>query len=191
MSMRHCLSTAALLLCTFFLPSAHAAEQVQSHQYASWAKFKPGTSVTMKQQMAMQGMTMEMEMHQELAEVTPEKAVVQMWTVTNMMGQKRTTPKRSVTLPAMVDKGKEDVPPGYKGKIEVIGDEKVTVNGKEYDCKVMHITGTQEGMAAANIDGKMWGSDTVPGRTVKLDFKVTGDTPMTMTGELAEVVIKE
>jgi hypothetical protein len=187
----HCFTSVTaitLVAGSVFVSPAWAAEKVASPAYESWARFKPGTTVTLKQSMRMAAMSMDSEMHHELKEVTPDKVTIQSWTIANMMGMKRESPRQTITLPAMVDKGSEEMPAGYNGKVEVVGDEKVTVGGKEYDCKVVHFSGTQEGMKS---DGKIWASDSVPGRTVKMEMKVTGDTEMIMNSEIADVNVKE
>jgi hypothetical protein len=171
-----------------FTGSAMAAEQVENPTYASWSKYKPGTEVTSNQTMVMTGMTMKMEMHQKLTKVTDDNVTVDTWSIMDMGGTKRETPKHSMTIPAKVDKGSENMPAGYTGKAEVLGNEDVTVGDKKYTCQVIHFTGEHEG---SNVDGKMWSSTEVPGTMVKMDMNMTGEQAGEMKTELVKVTLAE
>lgn len=188
MMFRHCLITFAITTAAFVSP-AFAAEKVPSPQYASWAKYKPGTTVTLKQTMKTGAMTMEAETHYELKEVTSEAVTVEMWSTSKAQGMEHGTPKRqSASFPSTIEKGAIETPPGFDGKIERAGEEKVTVGGKEYGCEVTRLTTSFGGTKS---EGKIWASDSVPGRTVKMETKLTGTTEMTVIGELANVTLKE
>ena len=54
----------------------HAAEKNPSAAYDSWAKLKPGSSVTTKMTTDSKGRTIEMEMTYTLSDVQPEKVIL-------------------------------------------------------------------------------------------------------------------
>jgi hypothetical protein len=178
-------AVACLVVSSFVASVTLAADQVPNPAYQSWSRYKPGTSVLMKRTMNMQGMTIRMDAYNELKSVADDKVVVTMWTVMDMGPIKRETPRRDITIHATVDKGSDQVPAGMEGRAEVVGDEKVSVGGKEYDCKVVQFSGKNEEGNEAN--GKLWTTPDVPGNTVKLDMKFSGAHAGDMVAELAEV----
>src|SRR5262245_40348750 len=97
----------SLLKCVPFLAlavlSSNAlAQQVDNPAYVSWAKYKAGSSLTLKQTstMAMMGgMTTETTITQKLIEVKPESVTVEVTTKTSVMGQANETKMTSV-IPA-------------------------------------------------------------------------------------------
>jgi hypothetical protein len=153
-----------------FSSSLHAAEMVDNPQYVSWAKHKPGSKVTMKQDMAMGPMNMSGTASQTLIEVTPDKAVVEYATTMDVGGQKQES-KNKQEIPAKVEKGKEFAPTNGKGTAKEIGTEKVEVAGKSYDCKVIEITGGDDHGKAS---GKMWHTLEIPGAAAKMEVKMEG-----------------
>src|SRR5512146_2882612 len=76
------------------------AEQIDNPQYASWSKFKPGTSITRKAEVDVNGQKMATETTTTLVEVTPEKAVIE--NKTSMPGMDM--PGQKMDIPAKIEK---------------------------------------------------------------------------------------
>jgi hypothetical protein len=160
-----------------FTAIAIAADQIDNPQYASWAKHKPGTKVTLQTATNAQGMSMTQDMTETLMQVTPEKAVVE-FTMSMDMGGTKHDMTRQHDVPAKVEKGHENLPSDMTGTSKVIGQETVDVGGKKYDCKVVEFTGEgQRGKAS----GKIWVTEQVPGGMVKTEIKMDAPRQATMT----------
>lgn len=185
-----CLGVLSGLMVLILSVSAFAAELVDNPSYKSWAKFKPGTSIVYSQNADMGAMKMTMEMTQTLTELTPDNAVVEMSMTNSMMPgnpQKQTT-----KIPAKIESDKVvqpgAMPPGMKGETKSLGNEKVTVGDKEYDCAVTQFSGENAGM---KTEGKAWTNPSVPGSLIKTEMKGTGDQgAMSTTMTLKSVTIK-
>jgi hypothetical protein len=183
----------ALCLLRFgaFGASAWAEEElVDNPAYTSWASHKPDTTVTHEMKMTASGMEMTTEMTQKLLEVTPDAAVIEVRTKTQVMGQTRESPAQKNTIKAKVPKSEADMsalPPGTKGTVKEAGNETVTVAGNEYDCKVIEFTGEHQGMTSK---GKAWMSDAVPGNMVKTEVESEGQMASKMTMQLVSIDAK-
>lgn len=172
----------SIVVCALALmgSAAMAQEMVDNPTYQSWAKFKPGTTVSLSSDSNMGGVAMKMDMTYKLVELTPEKAVVEM---TMKMPQGDNTTKMDI----MAKVKKEDVrdvtmPPNAKGDAKALPDEDVKIGDKTYKCKVVEFTGENEGMKTA---GKSWSCADMPGQIVKMETKMSGalegTTKMTVT----------
>lgn len=169
----------ALVLITSLtsLSSAQEAttqELVENQQYQSWAKHKPGTQVNASMTMNVQGQQIKSEITQKLVEVTPEKAVIEVSTKMNVPGVNVPPQTQKQEVPAKVAASKADIsalPEGVTGEVKEVGNEKVTIDGTEYDCKVSEFTGEQNGV---KMTGKVWSSMELPGGTAKVETKATG-----------------
>jgi hypothetical protein len=167
------------------LASVAFGQQVDNPQYTGWAKFKPGTTVTMKSQSEtkMQGMAdpmkSEMTSTTKLVDMKPDEATVETTTKMVMMGNETAMPANTMKVPAKVDSGKAG-PATADMKNVKEGTDKVEVGGKSYDCKTKEYDMETNGMKTHT---KVWTSDQVPGGTVKMESTSTGaaDTKMTMT----------
>ena len=138
-------------------------QQVDNPQYKSWAKFKPGTAVTMKTDAA--GTTIETTT--TLVEVTPEKVVVE--SKMKMAGMEgMDMPATKMDIPAKVAQAAGGT---ATGPAPVTKDEEVEVAGKKYKTKV---TETKSGDTVS----KTWTSDEVPGMMVKME---SGTTKMALS----------
>jgi hypothetical protein len=163
-------AVAAMMICV----SAFAAELVDNPAYQNWAKYKVGTSVTFSNEITMGGMNMSMEMTQTLAELTPEKATVEVQMTNAMMPGEM--PKQKMAIPAKVEQGKVQepgkMPEGMKGEAKSLGKEKVKIGDVEYTCEVTAFTGEGMGMKS---EGKSWSCPDVPSGLVKMEMKGSGE----------------
>ncbi len=187
-----CLSIAA---CMAGLSGVVRAEQVDNPAYTSWAKFKPGTTVTYSQSsdMAMPaGMAApQMTITEQLVEVKPEGVTLEVSSEMTMMGQTHASPPRQQDVPAKIDKENVGMPQNVKGEVKDMkeGTDKVDVNGKSVDAttREMTVVATEPQPMTAHI--KMWQTADVPGGTVKVVTEVQEPMKMTSTMTLADVKI--
>ena len=178
-------SIVAMCALSLMCSAGMAQEMVDNPAYQSWAKFKPGTTVMLTNQTDMGGMAMKMDMTYKLAELTPEKAVVEM---TTKMPQAENTTKMEI----MAKMKKEDVkdvamPPNVKGEAKVLPDEDVKIGDKTYKCKVIEFTSEAQGMKTS---GKSWTCPDMPGQMVKTESKMSGTMEGTMTMVVTSVDMK-
>jgi hypothetical protein len=159
------------LLATLLTVSVARAEQIDNPAYKGWAKCKPGSTVTLKSDIAAQGMTMSTETINTLKELTADKAVVDSATTMDMGGMKQTG-NHSQDVPAKVEKGQQTFAPDMKGDYKDVGNESVEVAGKKYDCKVMEFTGT--GRGGVTMTGKIWSTEQIPGGVAKMEMNAMG-----------------
>jgi hypothetical protein len=162
---------------------APAVEMVPSPQYTSWAKHKPGTVVTMKSDMTTAGMAMTMDMTQTLKEVNPDKAVVDVGVKLNMGGMNQES-KQVNEIAAKVAKGHEVVPADFQGTSKQVGNEKLTVAGKSYDCTVYEIAGDSP---QGKSTGKIWHTPEIPGGMAKMEMKVEGQMGATISMNVVSI----
>ena len=176
--------------------SAAFAQQVDNPAYQNWAKYKPGTSITLQQSatMAMMpNMVTQTTITQKLLEVKPESVSVEVTTKTTMMGQASEN-KATNVIPAKVDKGQEYAPQSANMKVEVKdlkeGTDTVDVKGTKVDTVTHEFTATMTSTAtapatnpaAAMMAGgmtskvKIWSTPTVPGGMVKSEQTTTMGT---------------
>jgi hypothetical protein len=183
-------SLLAALCCAVGNVSAEDVELVENPQYASWAKHKPGTAVVMQMTTNAQGQAMNMEITQTLAELTPDKAVIEVKTAMDMMGQKQEMPSQKVPVNAKVGKAeaaKANLPQGVDGETKEVGTETITVAGKGYECKVTEFAGEQQGI---KTKGKVWRCDQVPGGVAKVDMTFEGAQAGNMSMQLVSIDAK-
>ncbi|MGC4030620.1 MAG: hypothetical protein QM754_02565 [Tepidisphaeraceae bacterium] len=176
---------AAVLAC-LIAPIARADDAKPNPEYEAWAKCKPGATVTIKGSTETAGNKMENSVTTKLLEVTPEKAVVESTITMEMMGQKMPQPPQKRDVPKTFVMPKPHAVPGQpeqKAPEPKIGEETITVAGKEYKCKTTEIELNQNGM---KVHSKTWTSDQVPGGMVKMTSDATGAVSAKTTMELVE-----
>jgi hypothetical protein len=166
---------------------APAAEMVTSPQYTSWARHKPGTTVTMKSDVNTGGMAMTMDLTQTLKEVTPDKAVVDVAMKMNMGNMAPPESKQTNEIAAKVAKGHEVIPPDFKGTARQVANETLQIGGKSYDCVVYEIAGESE---EGKSTGKIWHTTEIPGGMAKMQVKIEGQAPTAMTMNVVSVDAK-
>jgi len=184
--------TAALFAVFALAATAAGQETVENPEYAAWAKFKPGTALTVKVVSAAANTTTEVLLTNTLVQVGADKLVIETAVTTKAGGMefkqpamKRDVPK-TVTLPAGVKK--DEMPaPGKKppGTVEE-GTETIKVGGAEYKTKWYRIKSNTNGV---EVEGRTWMSDEVPGMVVKSETTVKG--PMTATTKMEVVEFKK
>ncbi|MEI8198292.1 MAG: hypothetical protein WCI73_20555, partial [Phycisphaerae bacterium] len=166
-----------------------AGEQIDNPQYKSWAKYKPGTSVTVKTQTDMDGSQNEMETTTTLADLTAEKAVVETKMAVVAAGQKMEMPASKMVIPAKIDKPVADPADATNTpKADVKeGTEILEVAGQKIDCKWVQ---TKTTVGGKNGVSKVWTSDAVPTGMVKMDTNLEGDSKGSIKMMMTALVIK-
>ena len=167
---------------------AAAQDTIDNPEFASWSKFKKGTSVTLKSTSEVMGMTTEVLLTTTLVETGADKLVVETATVAKVNGMEFKTPgmKRDVTKTLTLPKGvkKEEVAAGKPpGSLEE-GTETLKVAGTEVKTKWYKFTAEVD---KTKTEGKTWMSDDVPGRLVKSETNTTGAFAVKSRMELIEI----
>ena len=153
---------------------------IDNPQYQMWAKYKVGTSVTMKSTTAYGDFKSVNEMTTTLKSITKEKIVLSMATVTTAAGQETKQPAMDQSVEAKMEewvstaKAKEN--PDVKTE-ESTG--KLKIAGKSLDCKVVKTTVKADG---GDTVSTMWMNKEIPGEMVKMETKMQGgQTSMIVT----------
>jgi hypothetical protein len=154
-------ATAAAILFLATTASVSVAAQIDSPTYKAWARFKVGSSETLGYTVESGGMKMEMESTSTLKEVADDQVTIALQGTMNMMGQKRTIPARTLTIPAKAD----------QKDVKELGEENVEAAGQTFQCKVIEAKVDQPGPGGKPVhaEAKMWISPKVPGGVVKTE----------------------
>lgn len=179
----------ALLVAALCAPTADPTDKVANPRYAAWAKFKPGSAVTMRFD-ATKVVTV------TLVEVKDDWCVTD--EVLTRMEDGRPVPGRAerVHIPRQVPPrelpGRTDPKTGKPEGTFEEGKEKLKVGDAEFECKwykYKRKVTQPDGKTTILLEGQEWESDAVPGRLVKLVTKWDGKEGGEM--EVVEVVIKK
>ena len=177
-------SVAALALAA---GATSAEDTVPNPEFTGWAKFKKGTSVTVKTTTTGGGTTSETLSTSQLVEVGPDKLVIEYVSVTTVNGMELKLPTsqreipKSLPLPKGAKKG--DPPPKPPVPTET-GAETLKIIGLE--LKTTWSKNKVE-VAGTTSESKVWMSDEVPGAMVKMESTVTGVVNSTTKTELVEI----
>jgi hypothetical protein len=165
------------------------ADTMDNPVFASWAKSKPGTAVTLKITAEVAGQKSETRMTSTLSSLTADVATVEVETVTKAGGREFKSPptkienKKVVELPAGKKKADFDKPEGFVDQ----GEEKLKIGGKEYKTKWVRVKIKKDG---SEYEAKTWSSDDVPGTMVKMETKSSGGGVESKTTlELVEIKV--
>lgn len=184
---RTCLASVAVLALAVTTASA---EEIDNPEFASWSKFKKGTSVTLKMSSTAAGMTFETVTTSTLVEVGADKVVLESMGVTKVNGMEIKTPAAKRDLPKTIklpDNVKKPDPKDAKvekpmGTFEE-GTETLKIGGTEIKTKWFK---AKAEIAGSKTESKTWMSDEVPGQLVKMEATTTGAVVSTTKMELIE-----
>lgn len=178
-----------LALAVFVLGSGAvlAQEKVENPVYATWAKFKPGTSVTLKSSTSGAMFASESVISTKLLEVTADKVVVEMTVTSKTNGMEFKAPpmKQEFTKTVELPKGakKETFTIGKPEGTTKEGTETLKVGGAEVKTKWYEYEVKANG---SDVKAKMWMSDDVPGSLVKMESKVAAPVAVETKMDLVE-----
>ena len=173
-----------------FAGLASAQETIDNPEFASWSKFKPGTSVTMKNTTTAGDVKSEMTITTRLLEAGADKLVVEMTIVASFNGMELKQPpmKRDIAKTITLPKGTPKPDPNAKPKIDGAkfeeGTDTVKVAGGEFKAKWYKTTFEAGGNT---VETKAWTSDEVPGGLVKAETTTSGANPATIKMEVTEL----
>jgi uncharacterized Zn-binding protein involved in type VI secretion len=154
-------------------PLVEKPQMVDNPAYQSWAKFKAGSFATLTSTTTQDELvSTNTKITYTLKEVTAEKVVVEVKTVTVTDEEETELPAETVEYPAKIAKPQEV--PGTKTVAE--GTKAITVNGKEIATKCVKTETTQDGVTVTTT---VWTSESVPGGMVKSVTETGGDMPTT------------
>jgi hypothetical protein len=181
-----CLASVAVLALAVTTASA---EDFPNPEFASWSKFKKGTSVTLKTTATAGGVASEVLMTTTLLETGADKLVVETATVTKVNNMEfKASAKRDVMktikLPDGVKKDAKDAKVEKPMGTFEEGTETLKIGGTEIKTKWYK---SKAEIAGNKTESKTWMSDDVPGGLVKLESTTTGTVASSMKMELTEL----
>jgi hypothetical protein len=198
---RRIISALALFLPLFiaallYSPFAAGAEMVENPRYRSWARFKPGSMVTLKGKTVVptekKVITVETVTTYLLKEVTPGSVVVELKTTSVSDGKKTVSPVTKLTYRAKLEREamyreNPSLAPGTVTREE--GSEKITIKGKSFILKKTTYLISQ-GQRKTKLT--MWTSSQIPGNNVKLKSEsgMVKAPKMTIESEVVDFKIK-
>jgi len=176
---------AAMLLALAVGAAPADDRQVENPVYTSWARFRPGASVTYRAVSETRGHADESTTTYTLVEIDAKKCAIEMTVISRFEGKEtkngpqRLESLRTFNLPPGVSKEEFGKP---KGPVEA-GEEVVTVLGKPYKARW---TRHKDSVEAGELLSQTWTSDEVPGGLIKTVGKVPA-TGTTKTMDLVEI----
>jgi hypothetical protein len=163
------------------------AGQIENPMYTQWAKFKPGTSVTLATESNTAGQTSKMETKTTLKDLTDDKLTLETAMSMDAGGQKMDMPAQTMEVKKMIDDPAAAA--GAAGQAQAnmpkpdtkTSDESVTVAAGTFKTKLTEATMDVGGNKTVS---KTWTSDEVPGGVVKMEATSDGQMKSTTKMEL-------
>jgi hypothetical protein len=181
------LTTIALVL--FVGGFARADETIDNPEFASWAKFKNGTTVTIKTTSEFSGMSTESVQTVKLVDSSADKLVLETAISMTVAGMKVDVPAMKRDVPktlTLTDEAKKAKAEAEKAQTEAKsedGSETLTIGGTSLKCKWRR---TKINIMGNETDSKIWTSDEVPGGTVKMESTTGGAVSVKTKFEMTE-----
>lgn len=155
----------------FLLAPVATAELVTSPRYSSWAKCKPGTSVTRTLENRVGPQTVTTDIKHTLLEVTPDKVVLQLEMTMSSGGKSAPAAPQKVEVPAKVEKYSDLLGANIKATFTENRTETVDIAGKSVACRVIDFQGEQISRTPGvviKVNGAVWVSEDIPGAIVQI-----------------------
>lgn len=165
-----CIASIALLAAAMTCPPS-VAEEVESPLFKSWARTKPGTSITLKMTTDSASGRIETKTRYTLAKLDREMAIVELVSTSGATGEAADESPQEIKIrrmfPVLPGVKKEEIgkPSGAIAK----GEETITIAGKEYKAQWYDTKGMTE---AGESITRTWISDEVPGLVLKAVTRV-------------------
>ena len=167
--------TITAVVIALFPAFAMAQDTVPNPEFASWSKFKKGTSITHKATTETGGATSEVLLTSTLVEVEADKVVIETTSVAKVNGMEFKSPpmKRELAKTITLPKGakKEDATVGKPSGTVEEGTETLKVSGVEVKAKWYKFSAQVDKVKS---EGKTWMSEEVPGMLVKTEVSTSG-----------------
>jgi hypothetical protein len=148
------------------------ADGVTNRQYAAWARYKPGTSVTLSGEATVEGNTGYQTMTGRLVEVSDTVCVVETTLSTVTGGQEVQSPPGRLEF----EKDRPDLLPialdpvtGKPVGTTAEGTQARTIGGTEFACRWYRFR-----QPPSDLEGELWVCDEFPGYVVRLVRKTHG-----------------
>ncbi len=179
-------SILAVGIILFAQSSLRAEELVENPEFASWSKFKKGTSVTMRSLKIAKGKTSEVTVTTTLLELGADSLTLEISSVVKEKDFKPEPERRVVRRLIALPKGltKEEFALGKPPGTVEEGTETVQCGGLELPSKWYRYKAE---VAGIKIEGKRWVSNNVPGNIVKNEMTTSGDLNETNKLELTQL----
>jgi hypothetical protein len=142
------------------LALALLAQEVDNPDYAAWARFRPGSTVTVRIEIEASGGKSVTEATSTLKSVDAKEAVVEVKGFTEALGRREEIAAREERVPAKVRR-----PAPSKAEE---ADEEIEVAGKKLACRRITVTDQQGALATATVT---WTSDQIPGGLAKREIR--------------------
>lgn len=155
----------------FLLAPLASAEPVISPRYSSWAKCKPGTSVTRTLENRVGPQSATTDIKHTLIEVTPDKVVLQLEMTMSTGGKSTPAAPQKVEFPAKMEKYADLLGANIKATFTENRTETVDIAGRSVTCRVIDFQGEQVSRTPGvviKVNGAIWVSDEIPGAIVQI-----------------------
>jgi hypothetical protein len=175
-----------LLIASLLTP---VVDEMDNPQYQQWAKFKVGSSVTMKMVTDSGGFKMEMVTTTTLKALTDKEATIEIKSSMVIGGNKMDQPVQEQKIPAKIEKVEVKKVEGEEQEMPKVeeGKESLEIDGKTVACKW---TKSTSDMAGSKTVAKIWLSDDVPGNMVKMESTTTGEATATVKSSVTAFTVK-
>lgn len=171
-------------LLTVVLASVAWGEKVANPEYEGWSRFKPGAMVKLESRSVANERVITSVTTHKLIEVSAEKLVIETTSTIKAAGQSMESPVVLRDVPAEIDKVPPDPNDPMPAPEVEETQETVTVNGREYACKVLTVTSEHAGTRSVTTT---WTTPDVPGGIVRTEVVTTGTVASTNSQRLVEV----
>lgn len=151
-------------------------ETAENPEYRSWASFKTGTTVKLKEVTEAAGTKTVAESQLTLIEVNDQKLIVEARVVRFSGGNKAEMPVERREIAARIPK--EDLKP--RGSVLREGVHELQIAGRRLVCQWTEVR------EAANILTQTWTCPDVPGGLVQRETRIEGPTPSTVRLEVVD-----
>jgi hypothetical protein len=148
-------------------------KKIDNPQYADWSRFKVGAFVEATIESDSSGSKSTAKMTTKMVELTAEKLVLEVTTVSKMAGQEFAMPAQKIEVPKILEIPDIKLPetkPEDTPKVTE-GSETIEVAGKKVACKTIESTGDMMGMKHWS---KTWYTNEIPGGWAKQETKSEG-----------------
>lgn len=169
----------AILVVMWLTAGMAYAEMVDNPMYQHWARFKPGSYVTVKCTTKTGNFANESEQTYTLKEITPQKAVLETKMTVIAGGNRTAMPTSTMDIPARVEKGKAVATTDVKANGKVIGQGEEVMTIKDKKVKVKWIKSVAD-VSGTKSEVTVWTSDDIPNMTAKSVNNTSGKSSMTM-----------
>ncbi len=164
-----------------------AGEMIDNPDYAHWAKFKVGSFATMKNTTLVGGHKSVALQTKTLKSVAKDKIVIEI--SMEIVGMEHKIPPQKMEIPAKILKPAtpKAVTTQPKGKPDLKmkeGDETLDIDGKKIKA---HWVETQTKVGEVITKSKIWSSEDVPGRMIKMTSRTEGPLKSSSDGIVSKM----